>query len=75
MQNLILDIVEKKTGRTIMPDQELMGSGILDSVTLVEIIIDLESAYQISVPPVHVTKENFQSVNAICRYIESRMNA
>ena len=51
---------------------DLYKSGVLDSFALVDFIGVLESETGIKVPDADVKAANFQSIEAIERYVESR---
>jgi acyl carrier protein len=53
-------------------DDDLFKAGILDSFALVDLISILEEECGINIPDSDVSAANFQSVNAIENYIESR---
>lgn len=51
---------------------DLFKAGVLDSFTLVDFIGVLEAETGISVPDADVKPANFQTLEAIERYVESR---
>jgi acyl carrier protein len=54
------------------PGDDLFKSGVLDSFALVDFIGVLETETGIKVPDSDVKPANFQSLEAIERYVESR---
>lgn len=58
------EIVED-TGR------DLLASGILDSFGIVEMVVDLEEAFDIMIDVDLVTPENFRTVDSIIELMES----
>lgn len=52
-------------------DDDLFQLGVLDSFSLVDLISMLEEDCEIKIPDVDVNAGNFQSINAIERYVES----
>jgi len=46
-------------------NEELVDSGILSSVTIAELAVELEKEFKLSISFMEVTKENFKSVKAI----------
>jgi acyl carrier protein len=54
------------------PGDDLFKSGVLDSFALVDFIGVLEAETGISVPDSDVKPANFQTLEAIERYVESR---
>ncbi len=53
-------------------DMSLTGSGIVSSISMIELICWLEDAFTLSVPPDDFLPEHFDTVNSICRYIENK---
>lgn len=56
----------------IPPDDDLLGSGIVDSLGLMSIVFYIEQELGIDVPPEDVTIENFQSLQTIQDYLQRR---
>jgi methoxymalonate biosynthesis acyl carrier protein len=50
----------------------LLDGGILDSLSLLRLVIFLEEQFKISVGEADLLPENFDSVNAICSYLRAR---
>lgn len=46
-------------------EQDLIGEGILDSLDIVTLITEINSAYDISIPAEEIVPENFCSAAAI----------
>ncbi len=53
-------------------DTDLLGSGILDSLGMVQLIGFVEKEFEVKVAPEDMTIENFMDVNSVCTYIESK---
>lgn len=53
-------------------DTQLLETGILDSLSLMRLLVFLEEAYNISMDDFELLPENFSTVNAICAYIRSQ---
>lgn len=51
------------------PDTDLLLSGLVDSLGVVQIVGWLEDRLSISIEPVDVVLENFQTVSAIMAYV------
>ncbi|RMF31666.1 MAG: acyl carrier protein [Bacteroidetes bacterium] len=56
----------------IPPDEDLLGSGLVDSIGMMQLIAHLESEYGLKVPPEDLTIENFMTPEAISRYLKAR---
>ena len=53
-------------------DTLLLDSGILDSLSLLRLVVFLEERFGITMGDADLLPENFASVNAICAYLRSR---
>lgn len=66
IQQIISDKIFELTYKKISSSaEELVDSGILTSITLAELAVELEKELGVSISFMEVTKENFQTVNAI----------
>ena len=72
MDQFIIDKIEEIAFSTVTVDQELWESKVLDSITLIELIVEIELEYQIKVPLNEIIVENFSSVNKMITYINSK---
>ena len=52
----------------------LISEGIMDSFEVVNIVVELEEAFDIEIEPEDVIAENFETVDAICKLVEKTMN-
>ncbi|MFD1162111.1 MULTISPECIES: acyl carrier protein [Hwangdonia] len=53
-------------------DDDLLGSGILDSLGMVQLIAFVEKEFKIAVLPEEMIIENFMTVNHIVNYAKSK---
>jgi len=53
-------------------ETSLMESGILDSLTLLRLVVFLEERFGITMGDADLLPANFASVNAICAYVRAR---
>lgn len=53
-------------------DDDLLGSGILDSLGMVQLIAFVEKEFDIVVKPEDMVIENFMTVNHIVNYAKSK---
>lgn len=59
-------------GRAIAPDDDLLGSGLVDSLGIMSIVFFVEQELGFKVPAEDVTIENFQSIETIDAYLTRR---
>ena len=75
MKQKLLDFIQQEllnNRQTISSDQDLLVSGLIDSMAAMRLVAYFEQQTGMPVPPEDVTLENFVSVDAITRYHESR---
>jgi acyl carrier protein len=53
-------------------DTSLLQAGILDSLSLLRLVMFLEERFGIAVGDADLLPENFASVNAVCAYVRAR---
>lgn len=68
------ELLNGQTGEELEADDDLLGGGLVDSLGMMRLVAHLEDRYQVVAPPEDVTIENFRTITAIARYIESRSN-
>ena len=51
------------------PLQELLESGLLDSLTLVQLIVTIENAYDVILPIDELEFDHFQNASSICMLV------
>ena len=51
--------------RTVADDDNLLESGLLDSVGVLSLVAGLEKTYKLRIDTKHMTEENFRSIRAI----------
>lgn len=74
----MLEDVKRLIGETVplehdLGDQEdLLMSGVLDSMSAVKLVARIEADLKITIPPTDMTFENFQNISAIAAYLEAR---
>jgi len=54
----------------IMPEDDLLGSGLVESMSMMLLIQFIEDTYNFKVAPQEMTIENFMTVEAMVAYIE-----
>lgn len=64
----------KKEIEPMLDSASLVSDGILDSLDIMNLIIELENGFDIEIDPEDVLAENFDSVEAIIALIEKCRN-
>jgi acyl carrier protein len=52
-------------------EDDLLGSGLIDSMGVMRLVSFVEETFQIKIPPEDIVIENFMDVKAITKYVES----
>jgi acyl carrier protein len=56
----------------LTPETALVESGILDSLSLLQLVVFLEERFGITVGDADLLPENFATLNTICAYLRTR---
>jgi len=54
----------------LSPEEDLLGSGLIDSLGMIQLLAFIEEKFEVKVPPQDMTIENFMTVGAIGNYLE-----
>lgn len=68
------EIVANVIQTTVEPDDLLIESGMVDSLTAVDIVLAVQAAYGCKVPPTEI-EEHLESVNALAAFVEDNQKA
>jgi acyl carrier protein len=69
LMKYILDEFVRKRGGNIKEDEDLLSSGLIDSLGILEMISFIEEEFAIQIPSEDVVYENFHSIEAMSRYL------
>lgn len=80
MEGVIIDYIstELVSDPEVLPldvDTPLMDSNIVDSVAFLNLVMFLEEKFGIAVSDTDLTRQNFETVKAVCAYVRSQMPA
>jgi acyl carrier protein len=56
----------------VAADDDLLTSGLVDSLGIIRLIGFIEESFQVSIPPEDVVLENFLNLNVIDQYLSRR---
>ena len=59
-------------GLEVSDEDNLLALGVMDSLSFVELVEEVQERYGISVQDVEITEENFGSIGALAAYIEAK---
>jgi acyl carrier protein len=57
---------------SLKPDDDLIGSGILDSLAMINLVTHLEQHYGIVVGAEEMSPDNFESVVALAKFVADK---
>jgi len=60
------------SGANIANEEDLLLSGLLDSLSVMRLVRHLETEFSVKVDPTELVIENFTSVDTITTYLESK---
>lgn len=58
--------------RKIEPDEDLIGSRLLDSVAIMQLILFIEKQFGVSIGDDEVLPENFRTIDRMKEFVESK---
>lgn len=61
-----------KPNTEVSDTEDLLGSGLVDSMGIMKLINFIESEFEVKVPPEDMTIENFMTVQDIEEYLQKR---
>jgi acyl carrier protein len=75
IQATITRLIFELTYKTISSENELLvESGILSSITIAELAVELEKKFSVSISFMEIQKENFNTLPAIKKLIKNKLN-
>lgn len=72
LKNYIKEQVKNLAFRSVADDESLLRTKVLDSIVAVDLAVALEEHYHIQIPFTDINEANFDSVNLITSYLESK---
>ena len=75
MEDQILKLIQDigNNGENIGPEQELLESGILDSLAFITLLEEIAVRWRIEIQPTQVQPEEWKTVRSIARMLEKKM--
>ena len=72
MENFLIDKIDELAFTKVTVTDKLWESKILDSISIVELVVEIENEFSIKVPFNEIIVENFETIELIMKYIESK---
>ena len=76
VEEKMLDMLEEVCGDEEVRDhrdEDLFELGFLDSMSAVELLVDIEDEFGVSIAPTEVEREEMNTVNLIIEQVEKRL--
>jgi len=72
--SLVAQVIRENTGRDVVlaAEEPLITSGYLDSMTMVSLVIALQTEFAVELDIADMSAENFQSVRTISELVQAR---
>ena len=58
--------------RSASPEDDLVDSGVVDSLTLIQLLVQLEQQFAVTIPLTEIEIEDIRSVRSLARLIATR---
>lgn len=72
MEEFIIDKIEEIAFSRVKPGDSLWQEKVLDSITIVELVVELENEFGIKIPFNEIVEDNFETVERIVNYLNSK---
>lgn len=74
MEDFLIDKVEEISFERVEVNDSLWQEGVLDSITIVELAVEIENEFNIEIPFDEIIEDNFETVALIMEFIKSKQN-
>ena len=75
MQAFLIEKIEEISFEEVGVDDSLWESGVLDSITIVELAVEIEGEFNIEIPFDEIVVENFETISRLMKYIDLKQNS
>jgi acyl carrier protein len=72
MEKFIIDKIEEIAFSRVKPSDSLWQEKVLDSITIVELVVELEAEFGVKIPFNEIVEDNFETVERIVTYLNSK---
>ncbi|MFK7757067.1 MAG: acyl carrier protein [Flavobacteriales bacterium] len=75
MEEFLFAKIDEIAFTEVAKEEALWSSGVLDSITVVELAVEVENEFNISIPFEEIIVENFETVERLVAYIQKKKNS
>jgi acyl carrier protein len=72
MKEFLIEKIEELAFSTVELNDSLWESGVLDSIIIVELAVEIEEEFDIKIPFDEIITENFETLLRLITYIEQK---
>jgi acyl carrier protein len=66
------ELISDQLDGELESSDDLLGSGLIDSLGMMRLVLFVENEYKLKIPPEDMTIENFMTVDHIMSYLEKQ---
>ena len=71
-QFILSDLIKDNSTSTLDADENLIDSGVVDSLGIMKLVAFLESNFKISISDDEILLDNFETIDAISKFLVSK---
>lgn len=75
MEEFLIEKIEEISFTRVEKTDSLWESRVMDSITIVELAVEIEAEYDIKIPFEEIVVENFETVELLLDYIIKKQSA
>ena len=75
LQHIKDEILNSPNDFDLALDDDLLSSGLIDSIGMMKLISFIENEFTLTIPPQDMTIENFITVDAITNYLKNHVKS
>jgi acyl carrier protein len=72
MEDFLIEKIEEIAFETVIKTDSLWESRVLDSITIVELAVEIESEYGIKIGFDEIIVENFETIERLINFVKSK---
>ncbi|NEP60425.1 MAG: acyl carrier protein [Symploca sp. SIO2G7] len=75
VKQFILDTFPRARQQSLVEDDALLGSNLVDSLGVLDLVAFVETEFQITVCDDELVPENFQTIQCITNFVKAKLNS
>ena len=72
LQEFLREEIANLSFQKVKDDEALVSSNLLDSITIVDLVVAIEQKFKIHISSKDINKENFDTINQIALFIKTK---